>query len=383
MRGRLAEVPRVARGHRDRHDPRARRGRRRGRRCRRRRTRTSTTTRSSRSTCRRTSIRSARSRRSTACSTSRATSCCRRADAYISIEMQLADSTVIPRPNPSEQLVLAWEYWDGKRWRHLGRTAPRGALPGAGDELGFHDETRRCRSPARSASAARRTWTRSRSTASRRRGSASASRRATTASRAATRSRTSKWVFKDDRPLRPPALRTITFRYREDYRDVRHVLAFNDFQFTDCTEVARTEYTIFQPFPAKPEESPALYLGFTAQAAERSARRSTSSSRRSSGSARCRPTRPRSRPPELDEVRDACAGCRGRAGSASCGSTGTAASWEPLAVDDETQGFTRSGLRDLRRARRLGDVGEVHRGALLAARAARAGRLRQAAARAA
>ena len=34
-----------------------------------------------------------------------------------------------------------------------------------------------------------------------------------------------KWVFKDDRALRPPALRSITFRYREDYRDARFVLA--------------------------------------------------------------------------------------------------------------------------------------------------------------
>jgi len=34
---------------------------------------------------------------------------------------------------------------------------------------------------------------------------------------------------------------------------------------TDCTEVARTEYTIFQPFSAKPEESPALYLGFVSK----------------------------------------------------------------------------------------------------------------------
>jgi len=56
--------------------------------------------------------------------------------------MLLADSSVIPRPNPSEQLVLAFEYYDGKRWRHLGRSAPRGALPGSGDELGFHDDTK-------------------------------------------------------------------------------------------------------------------------------------------------------------------------------------------------------------------------------------------------
>ena len=55
---------------------------------------------------------------------------------------ELPDASVIPRPNPSEQLVLAFEYWDGKRWRHLGRSAPRGALPGSGDELGFHDDTK-------------------------------------------------------------------------------------------------------------------------------------------------------------------------------------------------------------------------------------------------
>ena len=113
------------------------------------------------------------------------------ADAYISIEMLLADSSVIPRPNPSEQLVLAFEYWDGKRWRHLGRTAPRGALPGAGDELGFHDDTKAIsqsgtisfRRPQGHGGA-------SRSTASPSAGSACGSRRATTASRARTRSRT-------------------------------------------------------------------------------------------------------------------------------------------------------------------------------------------------
>lgn len=187
------------------------------------------------------------------------------ADAYISIEMLLADSTVIPRPNPSDQLVLAWEYWDGKRWRGLGRTAPRGALPGTGDDVGFHDETK-----AMSQSG----------TVSFRRPKDMDSLEINGVTKRWLRVRiekgdygeqgtytldNEKWVFKDDRPVRPPALRALTFRYREDYRDVRHVLSFNDFQYTDCTEVARTEYTIFQPFQAKREESPALYLGFNAR----------------------------------------------------------------------------------------------------------------------
>ena len=187
------------------------------------------------------------------------------ADAYISIEMLLADATIIPRPNPSEQLVLAWEYWDNKRWRHLGRSAPRGALPGAGDELGFHDETK-AMSQSGSVSFRRpkdmdaleingvtKKWIRVRI------------EKGDFGEQGQYTLENEKWLFKDDRPLKPPALRSLTFRYREDYRDVRHVLAFNDFQYTDCTEVARTDFTIFQPFQAKPEESPALYLGFTAK----------------------------------------------------------------------------------------------------------------------
>jgi hypothetical protein len=187
------------------------------------------------------------------------------ADAYISIEMLLADASVIPRPNPSEQLVLAFEYWDGKRWRHLGRSAPRGALPGSGDELGFHDDTKALsqsgtvsfRRPkdmeALEINGQAMRWIRVRIE----KGDYGESGTYTLENE--------KWIYKDDRQLRPPALRSITLRYREDYRDVKYALSFNDFQFTDVTEVARTEFTIFQPFQAKPEESPALYLGFQAK----------------------------------------------------------------------------------------------------------------------
>jgi predicted phage baseplate assembly protein len=184
------------------------------------------------------------------------------ADAYISIEMLLADSSVIPRPNPSDQLVLAFEYWDGKRWRHLGRSAPRGVLPGAGDEIGFHDDTKALSQSGNISfrrpkdmdkvelNGVEKRWMRIRI------------EKGDYGEQGQYTLENEKWIFKDDRPLRPPALRSLAFRYREDYRDVRHALAFNDFQFTDVTEVARTEFTIFQPFNAKPDESPALYLGF-------------------------------------------------------------------------------------------------------------------------
>lgn len=184
------------------------------------------------------------------------------ADAYVGIEMQLADAGAIPRPNPSDQLVLGWEYFDGKRWRHLGRTGPRGMLPGAGDEFGFHDETRALSQPGTvsfrrpkdmepvDVNGEVKRWIRVRI------------EKGDYGEQGQYTLENDKWTLKDDRPLRPPALRSINFKYREDYRDVHNALVFNDFQFTDITETARTEFTIFQPFTPNTDESPALYLGF-------------------------------------------------------------------------------------------------------------------------
>lgn len=264
------------------------------------------------------------------------------ADAYISIEMLLADTSVIPRPNPSDQLVLAFEYWDGKRWRHLGRSSARGALPGAGDELGFHDETK-----AMSQSG----------TISFRRPKDMESVEVNGVAKRWVRIRIEKgdygeqgnytledekWLFKDERPLRPPALRSMTFRYREDYRDVRYVLSFNDFQFTDVTEVARTEFTIFQPFQAKPEESPALYLGFNSkppndplglyfQLEEELGLGSLPSEEAGVATT------------ELSKY-EAMKKLAWESGQRVVWEYWDARDWEPLAVTDETTGFTSSGF---------------------------------------
>ncbi|MBP8811170.1 MAG: putative baseplate assembly protein [Kofleriaceae bacterium] len=186
-------------------------------------------------------------------------------EAYISIDLQLADQGAFPRPAPSDQLVLAWEFWDGKRWRFLGRSSPRGILPGAGDEYGYHDDTRAI-SQSGVVSFRRpkdmetvdingevKRWIRCRIE----KGDYGVPPEFALEG--------DKWITKDERPLRPPALRSISLKYREDYRDVKAAMTYNDFAFTDVTEVARTEYTIFQPFTPKSDESPALYLGFAAK----------------------------------------------------------------------------------------------------------------------
>ncbi|MCX5747996.1 MAG: putative baseplate assembly protein [Proteobacteria bacterium] len=264
------------------------------------------------------------------------------ADAYISIEMLLADASVIPRPNPSEQLILAFEYNDGKRWRHLGRSAPRGVLPGAGDELGFHDETKALsqsgsvnfRRPKDMESvevngvAAR--WVRVRI------------EKGDYGEQGTYTLESDKWIFKDERALRPPALRSVTFRYREDYRDVRHVLTFNDFQFTDVTEVAHTEYTIFQPFQVKAEESPALYVGFVGrppndplglhfQLDEELGLGSLPSDEAEIATT------------ELDKY-ETMRRLAWESGQRVVWEYWDGREWEPLVVDDETQGFTNSGF---------------------------------------
>jgi hypothetical protein len=186
-------------------------------------------------------------------------------DAYISIELAMADPAVAPRPSPSEDLVIAWEFFDGKRWRFIGRSGTRGILPGAGDEHGFHDDTRAMSQTG---------------TVSFRRPKAMEPVEVNGEELRWVRARVEKgdfgiagtytlegdkWQYKDDRPLRPPVLKSMSFKYREDYREVRHVLAFNDFQYNDVTDDARTEFTIFQPFTPNTDESPALYLGFTDQ----------------------------------------------------------------------------------------------------------------------
>lgn len=185
------------------------------------------------------------------------------ADAYIAIEFVMADPTAIPLPSPTDDLVHSWEYFDGKRWQILGRSNARGLLPGAGDEFGFHDETRAFsqtgvvtfRRPkdmtVSEVSGEEFRWVRVRIEKG---GYGEAGTYTLDGD---------KWVFREDRPLRPPALRNIVFRYRENYRDVKHCLSFNDFAFKDVTDDARTEFTIFQPFTPKVEESPAFYLGFT------------------------------------------------------------------------------------------------------------------------
>ena len=71
-----------------------------------------------------------------------------------------------------------------------------------------------------------------------------------------------KWVWRDDRPLKPPSFKSVGFKYRADLQHVKHVLSYNDFRYRDHSDESKIEYRPFQPFSAVPDEGAALYLGW-------------------------------------------------------------------------------------------------------------------------
>src|SRR5438128_1676670 len=77
------------------------------------------------------------------------------------------------------------------------------------------------------------------------------------------------WVFKEDRPLRPPCLKSLVFKYVREPKPVQYCQSYNDFQFRDHTDDLNTPYVYFQPFLPDQDETPAFYLGFDRKFPER------------------------------------------------------------------------------------------------------------------
>ncbi|MBM4394492.1 MAG: putative baseplate assembly protein [Deltaproteobacteria bacterium] len=70
-----------------------------------------------------------------------------------------------------------------------------------------------------------------------------------------------RWVFRENRPLRPPIVRELTVRFEEREHPFDIVLAENDGVFSDFSELSQVEYKPFQPLSPVAEASPTLYLG--------------------------------------------------------------------------------------------------------------------------
>jgi hypothetical protein len=184
-------------------------------------------------------------------------------EAEVRLEVAISDATVAPEPKGSEDLVLSWEYFDGKRWRILGKSGPQGVRKGTGDnEWNFVDTTHALTktgvvsftvpkdiSPGE-VNGETNYWIRA---------------RIELGDYGQTGSymlEEDKWVWRDDKPLRPPSFKSLGLRYRYSLNHAKSVVSYNDFRYRDFSEDAKTEFRPFQPFSPVADEGAALYLGW-------------------------------------------------------------------------------------------------------------------------
>lgn len=183
--------------------------------------------------------------------------------AAVRIDVVLADPKSIDPPAPSEDLVIEWEYWNGKRWTMMGRSTPKG-VDEAMEAIEFTDSTKAFsesgtisfRRPenmrATAVNGIEALWLRTRIVSG------------DFGQQGRYELEGDTWVWRHERPLKPPALREITIKFVEDDKPIQKVYTYNDFHYSDETDVAGAAGKRFQAFESIADENPALYLGFQA-----------------------------------------------------------------------------------------------------------------------
>ncbi len=182
------------------------------------------------------------------------------AGSIVRVDVQLADARLRDPPQPSEDLVIVWEYFNGKKWVPFGRATPEGSQ--SAPDIDFIDGTSaftasgevRFRRPKDLAESEIQgepgAWLRARIEG----GDYGVPGQYELDGE--------RWLWRDERPLRPPWVKQLTIRYTEEDQPVDHVLTYNDFAFFDHSMTSRTPLKVFQAFEPSTEDSPALYLGF-------------------------------------------------------------------------------------------------------------------------
>jgi hypothetical protein len=182
------------------------------------------------------------------------------ANVTVQLDVLLTEQTVAEAPRASSDLVLRWEYFNGKRWKVLARCKAAGG--DVESDHGFTDSTA-CFTVSGLLTFARpddmsaseingldSLWIRCRVELGNYGVAGSYELDAET------------WVWKDDNPLLPPSLKGLAFKFQEAEHPWGACLVYNDFVYSDVSSVASTEYKPFQVFAPVAEESPTLYLGW-------------------------------------------------------------------------------------------------------------------------
>ncbi|MCA9562485.1 MAG: putative baseplate assembly protein [Myxococcales bacterium] len=181
--------------------------------------------------------------------------------AQIRVDMVLADPKVIDPPAPSADLTLEWEYWNGRRWQLMGKVTPEGVEESM-EAIEFADTTKAISQSGHVSfrrlkgmkpteiNSIEAHWVRVRITSG------------DYGQQGRYELEGDTWVWRHERPLKPPALKELTIKFVEDDKPLQHVFTYNDFQYSNETDFASSEGKRFQVFQPIPDENPALYMGF-------------------------------------------------------------------------------------------------------------------------
>ncbi|MEZ4433128.1 MAG: putative baseplate assembly protein [bacterium] len=271
----------------------------------------------------------------------------------VKLDIRLAEARLHDLPQGSEDLALVWEYHDGKGWKLLGKSTPEGSSSASdhdfvdGSEAFTQSGEVTFRRPADLGTTEIQgesgPWLRVRIES----GDYGLPGQYELDGE--------RWKWRDERPLRPPWVRSMTFRYAEEETPVEHVLSYNDFAYFDHSLTSRTALKVFQAFEPSTEDSPALYLGFEAAFPNDPVRIYFRMSQKTSLEA---DRRHREYLREYYDERDR----RLAAEQTVVWEYWTGDSWADLSPRDGTRAFTESGFlefvgpEDHKRSRRFGEV---------------------------
>ncbi len=186
--------------------------------------------------------------------------CFQREDSQVRVEFQLTDPSSIAAPNPTPDLRIKWEYYNGKYWKEICVTTPTGAQEPIGFNfvdttnalsLGGYISFLRPKDMQKvDVNGEEGFYVRARI------------EQGNYGKAGKFELEDGNWVFKEPRPLRPPSFRSIQLKYSQVPYPVDKFLTYNDFNFKDYSDHIRSQSRNFQPFEPFKEENPAIYLGF-------------------------------------------------------------------------------------------------------------------------
>jgi len=181
-------------------------------------------------------------------------------DSTVQIEVELSDQTFADVARPSHDLLLRWEYYNGKRWKQLAKVAWNEDK--VITDCDFKDGTK-CFTESGTISFYRPKdmaegdvegviahWIRCRVELGNFGVPGTYELDGET------------WVWKDENPLKPPAVKSMRFKFQEEDHAFESVMVYNDFVYNDFSAIAAAEYKPFQAFQPVAEESPTCFLGW-------------------------------------------------------------------------------------------------------------------------